>query len=216
MSSATAVVVLAVGMLAPSVGAQDAMPVLRLSWFDPSGLGRQVDFDARAETAQLLGAMGVAVSWRIASPGELLQRDELWVVLVGAGPKGPRRTEVLGATRTNAPASRVVWIRVPNVRAAIGASEDGAADAPPDEHRRVGRAIGRVIAHEVIHVLVPTLPHGAGLMAEVLTRRQLTDAPVLIAPGIARSVRLAVIGRTPPVAQRTAVLYALGGRHASR
>jgi hypothetical protein len=200
-------------MLAPWVGAEDAMPRLRLAWFDPSGFGQQVGFDARAETARLLGGMGVSVAWRIAAPGELLQRDELWVVLVGAG---PRRTEVLGAARTNAPATRVVWIRVPNVRAAIGASDGASDDARPDEDRRVGRAIGRVIAHEVIHVLVPTLPHGAGLMAEVLTRRQLTEAPVLIAPGVGRSVRLALVGRTPPAGRRTAVLYALGRRQASR
>jgi hypothetical protein len=102
---------------------------------------------------------------------------------------------VLGATRPRFPVARVVWVRVPNVRAAVGVSQSGPLILLSASDRlAVGVAIGRVVAHEVLHALAPSLPHGTGLMSSRLNRRQLTGAAVPVDPEAALAFRAALRG----------------------
>ncbi len=153
-----------------------ASPDLRLVWLDPSDIASGSELVARAEAAALLQRMGATVRWRRATSGEIARSDEVWIVLLGEGPPAPGAA-VLGATRKHRSVAPVVWVRLPNVQAAVGISR--ARSLPgllPAERRLVGVALGRVIAHEVVHAVVPSLPHGTGLMSGSLSRRRLTAA----------------------------------------
>ncbi len=163
-----------------TVRADGSAPVLRLVWFDPSEIASGSESVARAETATLLARMGATVQWRRGTLGEVDRNDGVWVILVGEGPPEPGEA-VLGASRKGHSAARVVWVRVPNVQAAIGISRSRSLlGLRPDEQRRLAVALGRVIAHEVVHAVVPCVPHGTGLMSGGLSRRQLTAASISV------------------------------------
>jgi hypothetical protein len=158
-------------------------------WFDPTDVAWGAEVIARPEATRLLTRLGATVSWRRGGPGEERGEGEIWVVLLGPdGDRAPDGLVALGATRTLSAVARAVWVRVPNVRAAVGVPPGPLLlMARPAERLAVGVAIGRVIAHEVVHALVPWLPHGTGLMSSRLTGRQLTgkspsfDAEVTLA-----------------------------------
>ena len=114
----------------------------------------------------LLTRMGAAVSWRRATSSEVIEGGEVWVTLVGGGPPRSSSPLILGATSTRHPLASVVWVRVPNVRAALGISGTRSVlGLTLVERRMLAVALGRVIAHEVVHARVPSLPHGSGLMS---------------------------------------------------
>lgn len=176
-----------------TVRADTTEAVLRLVWFDPSDIASGSEVVARAEAATVLARMGATVWWRRGTSGEVNRSDGVWVILVGDGP--PARAPVLGATHKR----HVVWVRVPNVHAAIGISRSRSLLAlPPGELRLVGVALGRVIAHEVVHAVVPSLPHGTGLMSESLSRRQLTGASISVDTEAALALRAALAGPSTP------------------
>ena len=174
------------------VRADRAGPVLRLVWFDPSDIASGSELVARAETATQLARMGATVWWRLGTPGEVNQNDGVWVILVGEGsPVSGAR--VLGTAHKGQSAGPVVWVRVPNVRAAIGISRSRSRlGFPPGELRPLAVALGRVIAHEVVHAVVPFVPHGTGLMSGRLSRRQLTAASIPVDPEVALALQAAL------------------------
>ena len=173
-----------------TVRADGAGPVLRLVWFDPSEIASGSESVARAETATLLARMGATVQWRRGTSGEVDRNDGVWVILVG---EGPPDSGVLGATRRGHSAAPVVWVRVPNVQAAIGISRSRSLlGLRPDEQRRLAVALGRVIAHEVVHAVVPSVPHGTGLMSGGLSRRQLTAASISVELDVALALQAAL------------------------
>jgi hypothetical protein len=193
-----AVAVLSLAAVAGGEGASRAeptRPVLTLVWFDPSDLASGSDAVARAEVARLLARMGAAASWRRGTPGEIHPGDGVRVVMVGEGPTASDGL-ILGATHRR----HAVWVRVPNVRAAIGITRSRPQrELPAGDLRLVGVALGRVITHEVVHAVVPSLPHGTGLMSESLGLRQLTAASIPIDPEVGRALRAALAGSpTPP------------------
>ncbi len=205
MSPRVAVAVLC--LVAASAGAQplpEAGSTLTLVWYDPAGIAWGVELAARAEAKGLLARVGTNVSWRRGTAGEINGRNEIWVILVDSGPKQPSGSLVLGATRARRTDSRVVWVRVPNVVAALGVSHSRPVrQLPPEDLRMVGVALGRVIAHEVVHVLAPTLSHGSGLMSESLTRAQLSAASIAVGHEVTLAVRAALRGEptfAPPAA----------------
>jgi hypothetical protein len=175
---------------------------LSLVWYDPARVASGTERLARREAADLLARLGASVSWRNGVAGELTGSAEVWVVLVASGPQPPTGTLVLGSTRARTTSTRVLWVRVPNVVAAVGASHSRPVRLlPPEELRMVGIALGRVIAHEVVHVVDPSLPHGSGLMSGSLTRGQLTAPLIAVGHEAALAVRAALRGEptfTPP------------------
>jgi hypothetical protein len=184
-------------------------PAVSLVWYDPTGIAWGTELVARAEAAALLTRMGASVSWRRGAPYEVVRSDDVSVILVGAGPQQSQGALVLGATRTRPSATHVLWIRVPNVRAAVGASSDRPLRTlPPDEQRVVAVALGRVIAHEVVHALVPSLPHGTGLMSGSFTRRQLTAASIAVDAESILAFRAALRGSPVLPTQGVALLSA--------
>jgi len=175
-----------------TVRADGAGPVLRLVWFDPSEIASGSESVARAETATLLARMGATVQWRRGTSGEVDRNDGVWVILVGEGPPDSGEA-VLGATRKGHSAAPVVWVRVPNVQAAIGISRSWSLlGLRPDEQRRLAVALGRVIAHEVVHAVVPSVPHGTGLMSGGLSRRQLTAMSISVELDVALALQAAL------------------------
>jgi len=201
-----AVAVLSSTLLAPGAGTAHAEGVLRLVWFDLVGLAARAESVAQAEAAALAARMGAMVSWRRGEPGEVRRRDEVWVVLIGEGPRrGPSRL-VLGTTLRGPRVAPLVWVRVPNVQATLAISGRRGRPLAADELRRLGVAVGRVIAHELVHALVPSQPHGSGLMSDSFTARQLDAATMAIEPGVARAFGAALRGGPDPFA--TAVLTA--------
>jgi hypothetical protein len=166
-------------------------PDLRLVWFDPSDVASGSALVARAETANLLARMGVTVVWRRGAPGEMRRTDEVWVILVSEGPPA-QGVPVLGATPKRHTFAPVAWVRVPNVRAAVGVSRSGSLLGI--DQIRVGTALGRVIAHEVVHAVIPSVGHGRGLMSRSLDRRRLTAPSILVEPETALALQAALRG----------------------
>jgi hypothetical protein len=169
--------------------------VLRIAWFDPSDVAAGSELVARAEAEALIARMGANVTWRRAASGEMTRSEEVWVILLGSGGQPVSGPLVLGATRRHHPVAPVVWVRVANVRAALGISQrPPLRDLPPIERRLFAIALGRVIAHEVVHALVPSLPHGTGLMSGSFSRRQLTGGWIPIEPEVVFALRAALRG----------------------
>jgi hypothetical protein len=156
---------------------------------------------AREEAAKLLARTGATVQWRRGTSGEVNRNDGVWVILVGEDP--PDADErVLGATSQGRSAAPIVWIRVANVRAAVGAPVRRSPLGPTlVDPRRLGVALGRVIAHEVVHAVVPSLPHGTGLMSRSLSRLQLTSASIPVDREVALALQAAVRDRYPHLIQ---------------
>jgi len=189
-----------------------AVMVLRLVWFDPSDIAAGSESVARAEAAAVFGRMGATVSWRRGTPGEIIQDGETWVTVIGAGPKQVSSRLVLGATLGDHQSS-VVWVREPNVRAVLGISRmRSAAALTPVERHALAVALGRVIAHEVVHVRVPSLPHGRGLMAATLSRRQLTAATISFEPDVAFALQAALRSEPGTAPVRMGVVAAAAAR----
>jgi hypothetical protein len=177
------------------VSPQVAVAVLRLVWFDPTDIASGTEPMARAEAAAVLTRMGATVSWRRSSSPEVIANGEVWVTLLDAGPQTDSASRVLGATRQGASVASVVWIRVPNVRAALGISRNRSVEAlTPIERYRLAVALGRVVAHEVVHARVPSVPHGTGLMSGTITRRQLTAPSISFEPEVAFALQAALRG----------------------
>lgn len=172
-----------------------AVAVLRLVWFDPSDVASGTESVARAEAAALLTRMGVTVSWQRSTSAEVIRSGEIWVTLIGEGPQPASGPLVLGATSRGQSVASVVWVRVPNVRAALGISRTRSVMAlTPIERRALAVAIGRVIAHEVVHARVPSIRHGTGLMSGSLSRRQLTAGSIPFEPEVAFALQAALRG----------------------
>jgi hypothetical protein len=198
-----AVLSLVVASSAAETRATADMPVLRLVWLDPEGVASGTELSARAEVKSLLARLGANVTWRRGAPGEITRPDEVFVILIRAAVQGSDAL-VLGATRIRSSTSRVLWVRVANVAEAVGVSSYRPLRLqPPLEQRRVAIALGRVIAHELVHVLVPSLPHGRGLMAGMLARRELTGPSILVDAEVTLAFRAALRGEpvlAPPAA----------------
>jgi hypothetical protein len=172
------VAVLILTLASPVASPAADPPTLRLAWVDPTGVAATVQTTARAEAAKMLARVGAAVAWRRGEAGEVIDPGEIHVVLLGnAGYRETDEPLVLGATSARQGAARVLWVRVPAVRAALGLPEGRPLVLLSAMDRiGVGTAIGRVVAHEVVHALVPSMPHGRGLMSSRLSRRELIGA----------------------------------------
>ena len=121
-----------------------------------------------------------------------------------------RRT-IMGATPARDRVHPVVWIHTGSVLATLGLPPDfPILDLPLRARRDLGVALGRVVAHEVVHVLVPSLKHGRGLMSPMLTPGTLTSARLSLDPGAAELVRAALQGRPGPARPEAGVLAASG------
>jgi hypothetical protein len=179
------------------VRADEDRPVLRLVWLDPAGVAAGTELAARAEVSSLLARTGVIASWRRAGPEEIRRHDEVWIVLLGEAPVAPGAA-VLGATYERHAVAPVAWVRVPNVRSAVGVPRSGSL-LGADLHL-VAVALGRVIAHEVVHAVVPSVVHGGGLMAKSLDRCRLTGSSIAIDPQTALALRAALRGDPMPAA----------------
>jgi hypothetical protein len=151
--------------------------------------------------------MGVRAAWRRGVAGELLRKDEVAVILVGDhAPSGS--DNVLGATmRTQT--CPAVWIRLPNIRRALGVRSEGPVRAlSASEQRLVSIAVGRVIAHEVVHAVAPWIPHGSGLTSATLTAQQLRAPRIAVEPEAAMAVQAAARGNPVRLPAASEVLAA--------
>jgi hypothetical protein len=191
------VVMLALAVASAGLGprADEDRSVLHLVWVDPSDLAAGTELAARAEVSTLLARTGVSATWRRGEPGEIQRTDEVWIVLLGEAPAAPGAA-VLGATCRSHAVAPVAWVRVPNVRSAIGVPRRGSL-LGTDLHL-VAVALGRVIAHEVVHAVVPRAAHGSGLMSMTLDRRRLTAPSIAIEPEIGYALRAALRGDPRP------------------
>jgi hypothetical protein len=191
---ALAVLSLAAAPLAAEVDSAPPDPVLHLVWVDPTDVATGSELAARAEAETLLSRMGVTVSWRRGTPGEQMQRGEVWVILVGEGPGSRSDLVVMGATKRGS-VCPAIWVRVPNVRRALGVPRGPSLFGLAGfERRLVSVAIGRVIAHEVVHAVAPSVLHGTGLMAANLTRSQLRAPTIAVEADVALVVQASLRG----------------------
>jgi hypothetical protein len=182
-------------------------PALRLVWLDVTGTARGVDEMARAEARSILERSGLDVIWRGGKVGELARPGEILVILLARGAvyRSSGRP-VLGATPSDRRSAAHVWIHVGSVRAAIGLGSEPAAMALRARARRnLGVALGRVVAHEVVHAVAPSVAHRGELMAERLSRRDLTASAISLEPRTALAVRSAVLGLADPPRSRLGV-----------
>jgi hypothetical protein len=198
----------AVPVQAAEIGAPPPVPALRLVWADPIDAASGSERVARGEAEKLLSRMGATVSWRRGVAGEPMQKGEIWVVFVGAGPGGASDSIVLGATRRGA-VCPAIWVRVPNIRRAVGVPRGPSLlGLAGFERHLVSVAIGRVIAHEVVHAVAPSVPHGTGLMAANLTRNQLRTPTLPVEAEVALAVQASLRGNPVFASPAPAVMAA--------
>ncbi len=206
--AALAVLVLVAVPVAAEVDSAAPVPVLHLVWVDPTDIATGSELAARAEADTLLSRMGVTVSWRRGTAGEQMRRGEVWVILVGEGPESRSDRVVMGATKHGAVAP-AIWVRVPNIRRALGAPRGPSLFGLAGfERRLVSVAIGRVIAHEVVHAVAPSVPHGTGLTAANLTRSQLRAPTIAVEAEVALAVQASLRGSPVFAPAATGVLAA--------
>lgn len=206
--AALAVLSLAAAPLAAEVDSAAPIPALHLVWVDPADVATGSELTARAEVEMLLSRMGVTVSWRRGTAGELMQRGEVWVILVGESPESRSGSVVMGATKRGA-VCPAIWVRVSNIRRALGIPRGPALFGLAGlERRLVSIAIGRVIAHEVVHAVAPSVPHGTGLTAAQLTRRQLRAPTIAVEAEVALAVQASLRGSPLLAPAATGVLAA--------
>lgn len=203
---------LAVALLAgaPAVGEETGVPPIRLVWLDTTGVTTGVGGVARAECRSVLEKSDLEVVWRQGSGGEEARPDEIRIILVDRFVvDAAARRSVMGATPVQKRTHPVVWIHVGSIRATLGYPPDfPIQDLPLQGRRDVGVALGRVVAHEVVHVLVPSLEHGPGLMSPLHTPKRLTAGRLSLEPGMAQEVRAALQGRAAPARPDAGLLAA--------
>jgi hypothetical protein len=201
------------GVLAPRELATAPLPAgpfaVPLVWMDPTRAAGGVDGIARDEARALLKRMDVSATWRIGEPGEVARPGEVCVILLDRAAARSSGEPILGSTPPHFDGPPFVWVHVPNVRATVGLGPEGsAAIVELSAERAFGVALGRVIAHELVHVMAPSAPHGKGLMSEMLTRYQLTEARLDVEPAVKMAVRAALRGEPGPPPAGTGVLAA--------
>lgn len=172
---------------------------LRLAWLDVAGCAIGVSGIARDEAASVFARVGLDVRWRRASPSEVGRSDEVRVIVLDRLVVNPAtRRPVLGSSPERKRESPFVWIHVKSIRAALGLQPGRPIYNLRLEHRRaLGLALGRVAAHEVVHALAGDVPHGRGIMSNALDRRALAAPQLSFDPGVAATVRAALLGRSP-------------------
>ena len=167
----------------PREDAQRARPLARLVRPDRHRVGHGAG--ARAEAAALLRRMGASVSWRRGAPREVTGNDEVWVILVDAGPTQSTGALVLGAARTRPSAVRTLWVRVPNVRAAAGVAPGRSLRIlPPGEQRVVSpsRSAGSSRTRWCTRFSSPRFRTARASCRGSSTRRQLTAGSIAVEP----------------------------------
>jgi hypothetical protein len=179
---------------------------LRLAWVDPIEAAGRSAVGAREEAARVLSELGITTTWRRAAAGEQAREGELRVIVLGHGAMSASHASVLGSTPTRFVCSPFVWIHVPGVRAAAGLRP--AAVAELRDRYLLGIALGRVIVHEVLHALVPSVPHGEGIMKSRLSRLDLTTDPARVTPELVALVRAALAAGPDPARPVTGLLAA--------
>jgi hypothetical protein len=168
--------------------------VVRLAWTDPAGVTAGGWVRASAETARVLADMGLQAESRPAPVSEPLRSgDEIRVVLVPGAP--PRRSDgraVLGAASSSGLGPKI-WVHSEGIAHLLGAPTPfRPVTAPLDDVIRFDIALGRVVAHEVVHLLVPALPHGRGLMAACADTREFVAPTMRVEPELAVLVQTAL------------------------
>jgi hypothetical protein len=171
-------------------GTGPAPRLLRLVWIDPVRAADGLGPWARGEASRLLSVMGLASAWREAAAGDAVDDDELRVIVLGRVARSDAGVLVLGATPPGASGSRFVWVHADSVRTMLGGRPGWIADFAG--RRRLGLALGRVVAHELVHALAPAVPHGGGLMAGRLGRRELEAARIDIGAEVSAELRHAL------------------------
>jgi len=174
---------------------------LALVWIDGAGAAAGSERPARDEAVRLLRAMGVDAAWRTGSPAGTTRPGEVRVIFLDRGAVDRRGAPVLGSTPSRFEGEPFFWVHVPSIRGALGLDPRrtlGLADLR-DRHL-LGIALGRVIAHETVHALAPGIPHGAGLMAPLLKRGDLTSKGLRVPTALGEAFLAALAGRTIPSA----------------
>jgi len=196
----------------PELG-RPAMPVARLVWLDPGGIALGTEQVAQPAVVELLREMGVEARWRRGDPHELSRPGELRIILLPRAGSIENGLPVLGATPTQFAGDPHVWVHVPSVGTAVGIDRMRPG-MRLDVHaaKRLGIGLSRVVAHELVHALVPTLPHGKGLMSARLDRRALTGPSLPVGTDVGLAVRAALAGIRPVAPATDTILAAESGQ----
>jgi hypothetical protein len=195
---------------------QTAPESLSLVWIDVTSAAAGSESPACAEAARLLASMGVIAEWRMGRAGETVQPRDLRVILLDRAAADREGKPVLGSTPEHFAGERYVWVHVPGVRGAVGLDPRRRLDPSEVRDRLVlGRALGRVIAHEVVHAVAPGVPHGSGLMARCLDKRDLTAKVLTVPAEVGPAFRAALFGddaKAVTEASSGTLLFTVGGR----
>ncbi len=191
---------LAVLLAAPSGAASPpAVTTVGLVWFDPQDTLPDRFSDLRQEVDSIFRGIGVEVQWTRGGPGtvyDLGGRPQVAVILVAEDrSKGPR--SIMGLVLRSQRPTRVAWVFVNNVRAALG-HDPRRARPSLVEAPELARAVARVAAHEVVHAIAPDQPHAReGLMSQALGRPFLLGERATIDPRCASAFLSRLAERSP-------------------
>ncbi len=182
--AATLLAGLTVLLVVPAeAGSPPAGTSVGLVWFDPEDMLPDGFAEARQEIDSIFRGIGVEVRWSRGQGSRYLSagRPEVAVVLVAEDRShGPR--SVMGLVLRGERTTRVAWVFVNNVRAALG-HRPLRPRPSPEQVPELARAVARVAAHEVVHAIAPEEPHARdGLMSEALSRHCLLRERAIIDP----------------------------------
>jgi hypothetical protein len=209
----TAVAVALSAALVPGARGDEGRPApVPLVWLDGSGVTVGVDGVARDECRSVLKRAGIDATWRRGAGGEAARPGEIRIIVVEPLVVATEQQRyLLGATPVREREHPVAWVHLASVQATLGFPPGfPILDLPLGARRDLGVALGRVAAHEVVHVLVPTLKHGDGLMSRTLTPDKLKAARLSLEPIPAELLRDALAGRTAPARAGDGVLAVSG------
>ncbi len=170
-----------------------------LVWFDPQDTLPDGFGDVRQEVNSIFRGIGVEVQWTRGGPATVYGqggRPEVAVILVAEDrSRGP--ASIMGLVLRSQRPTRVAWVFVNNVRAALGHDllrpRPSLVEAPD-----LARAVARVAAHEIVHAIAPGEPHARdGLMSQALSRHFLLGERATIDPRCA-SAFLSRLAALPP------------------
>ncbi len=175
--------------------------VLHVRWVEIDTTCPVDTAEVEREVRRILAPAGIDLAWSIGDVRAEAAPDVVHVIVLSSA-LGRRGHRTMGATFLNW--GKGAWVSCPEVARTLNVTVRSCGD---DCRRDMSTAMGRVVAHELVHVVAPEVRHaGAGVMAAVLSARDLRRDGLGLDPDARRAIRARLmagaVGLGPRVATR--------------
>jgi hypothetical protein len=167
-----------------ALGGPPRGPTFHVTLADPLSIAPSSFSSLAEEVRRILGEAGVQAKWRNGGHSRVQVSDDCLVILLPRAPLGGRE-KTLGAVLGGVDRGGSAWVFWEATVGALHLDPNLRKDWTRDQKDMVSRALGRIAAHELVHILLPSFPHGGrGLMAQQLSHADLTGASIGLDPTI--------------------------------